>query len=103
VRCDGVSGVTCKITLAFTVVETLKHGKVVAVTARAKKKVVVLGSVTVVLHAGKSSVVRITLNAAAKRLLAQHPTLKVLLTLTEAGRHGVLSARPITFKAMPKK
>ena len=84
----------CPVTLSLSVTETLKHGKLVAISAvmpaqaatakqtKAKKKttvhkVVVLASKKLSLKAGKSAKVTLSLDRAGRKLLAGHHQLKV--------------------------
>jgi len=107
VSCAGGPGATCKLTLALTIIETVKAGKVIAVTAgkkngkKPKRKVVVLGNATLTLSAGQTKTVQLSLNGTGKRLLSEYHALKVKLAVTEPGK--TVSAKTITFKAKPKK
>jgi hypothetical protein len=104
VSCAGDAGESCKVSLALSVTETLRHGKVIAVAAaqahkvaRTTTRVVVLASVTVTLTGGQSKTVSLTLDSAGKRQLAGHHTLSGRLTLAQAGK--TVASRTITFKA----
>jgi hypothetical protein len=102
VGCSGGPGATCKVTVTLTVTETLRGGRLVAVSAekkrtKAKKKTVTLASATMTLTAGQIRMVRITLDRTGKRLLSQDHVLKVKLTILQSGK--VVSVRTITFKA----
>ena len=106
--CAGSPSASCELTLTLTVTETLKGGKVIGVSASKKKKrwkivkrTVTVGSVTVSLTDGKSEFVKISLNAAGKRLLASHHKLTAQLTTT-AGQGTVISRRTVTFRAAAK-
>jgi hypothetical protein len=79
---------------------------VVAVTASKSKpaqttRMVVLGSAKVRLAAGKSTTVKLTLNAAGKKLLAKHHTLKTKLAVTTKNgtKTQTLKTATLTFKA----
>jgi len=112
VSCTGASSATCELTLTLTVTETLKGGKVVGVSASKRKKkrpktvkrTVTVGSATVTLTGGQSKVVKVTLNAAGKRLLSSRHKLTAQLTTTQTtgGHSTVLSRRTVMFKA-PRK
>ncbi len=65
-----------------------------------RSKTVVLGSEKVTIQAGKSENVRITLNAAGRRLLAQKHRLTVKLTITDNGR--TVHSQTVVFKAKAK-
>ena len=106
VSCTGGPGAVCKLALILTVTESIKGGRVIAITAasttdnRIHKERVTLGTAATTLNAGRSQTITIALNRAGKRLLAQHRTLKVRLAVTENGQ-PVLSST-ITFKSKPK-
>ena len=78
------------MTESLSVRETIKHGKVTALSARAgrrvSKRTVVIGSVTVTIAAGASSTVTVPLNARGRRLLAARHRLRAKLTVTEGGK-----------------
>jgi hypothetical protein len=100
VRCAGATGQSCKLTVTLSVVETVRGGTVVGVAARVgkktKKKTVVIGSKTVTVGAGKSKAVKITLNAAGKKLLQKRGKLVVSLTVRQSGRS--IRSQKLTFK-----
>jgi hypothetical protein len=75
---------------------------VIAIAAKIKKKVVVLGSATATLTAGHSKTITVSLNAAGKRLLAKHHQLKAKLTLAQSGHSGPVAVKTLTFEAKPK-
>ena len=85
-RCAATSGSCAPATVRLTVVEDLRHGHVVAVSARRKSKTsertVLVGGATVTLAAGQSETVRISLNATGKKLLAHHSQLPVRVVIT---------------------
>jgi hypothetical protein len=91
----------------MTVTERFRGRKLIAVTASKKirKVVVTVGSArTIILTAGQSKVVKISLNGTGNRLLASRHTLKVTLGVTQVlggGRSKTVS-QTVTFKA-PKK
>ncbi len=97
VTCTGAAGATCKIGLTLSVTETLKGGKVIAVSASMKRttKVVVLGTARLTLTAGQGKTVSITLNTIGQRLLATRHTLKAKLTANAADR--TISTKTITY------
>jgi hypothetical protein len=107
VSCTGRSRASCTATLTLTVTETVKGGKIIAITAANKKpskphkKVMVLGKTSVRLSVGQRKTVKITLNAAGKRLLAARHTLKVKLALTQPGSTATSSR--VTFKLPANK
>ncbi len=109
VGCTGSSTARCKLRITLTLIETIRRGKVIAVTAakhkakkatsRATKKTVVVGSAAVTLAAGYSKTVRIGLNSTGKRLLAKSHKLKVKLTVAQsvAARTHLVVARTVGF------
>jgi hypothetical protein len=103
VSCSG--GGSCTITLTISVVEKLRHGKVIAVAASTKKtkktkKTVVVGSKVVTVAAGRSETVTLSLNATGKRLLTKHSPLKTKLTVAQSGK--TIANPTMTFKAKKK-
>jgi len=106
VSCTGAPGATCRVTLKLTVTETLSHGKVTAVSARKKHKVVVVGSASVTLKAGETKTIRVSLNRSGKHLLAHFHRLKVKLRVSQAtatkGTTAV-STQTTTFKPVTHK
>lgn len=104
--CGGAHGAKCAVTLGLTAVETVKGGKVIAVTAarpaggQARKvirKVLALGTVRVMLAGGHSKTVVASLNATGKRLLASRHVLQAKLSVTEFA--VAVSSTTVTFKA----
>jgi hypothetical protein len=109
VSCAGATGATCAVALKLTVTETFNRHKLVAVTSRAShrktRKVVVLGTASVLLKAGETQTVRITLNRAGKRLVAKRHPLKVKLRITQAtggGGRTTVSTQTVVFKRAGK-
>jgi DNA-binding beta-propeller fold protein YncE len=100
VTCKG--GTSCSLRYKLTVRETLKHGKVIAVAARTKltKRTVTVGSGSVVVGAGRSKTVKVSLNRQGRALLARHSPLKVKLTITQSGRK--IKSSTLTFRAKHK-
>ena len=103
--CSGPASATCRVTLKLTVTETFQGHKLVAVTAAAKdrktRKLLVVGSASVLLKSGHVQVVRIGLNRAGKRLLAKRHGLKATLRVTAATTTAIptsIFARVVTFK-----
>jgi hypothetical protein len=98
------------LTVTLTITETLKGGKLVAVSASKKKRsksvkrTVTVGSATISLAGGQSQLVKIALNATGKRLLSRHHKLAAELTTTQTtnGHSTVLSHTVVTFKASGK-
>jgi hypothetical protein len=92
------------VALRLTVTETLRGHKVIAVGARAgghlKHKVIVIGTATVTLAAGRAQVVKIALNRTGKRLLAGHRRLKATLRATQTigARTIALPSQVVTLK-----
>jgi len=91
----------------LSVTETLKGGKVVAVSAKAKtkpksnKRTVSVGTASVSLTTGQSAKVTVKLNAAGQKLLKIHHKLAVMLS-ANAGT-SQLCCQTVTFKPPAKK
>jgi hypothetical protein len=108
--CTGAAGATCKLAFRMTVTERIRGHKIIAVTAKKKPKtrkvVVTVGSARgITLTAGRSKVVKISLNGNGKSLLTNRHTLKVKLGVTQnlgAGRSKTVS-QTVTFKAPKHK
>jgi hypothetical protein len=103
ITCNGPANATCNDVVQLSIVETLKGGKLVAISphVKTKKKVVVLGSVSVTLTGGQTKTVTISLNGAGKSLLAKRHTLKVTLTIKQSGK--TVTTKTVTFKSKKKK
>jgi hypothetical protein len=105
VRCKGST--SCKIKLTASVLETIRHGKVIALAASTKtkkkttKKTITIISKTATIPAGATKTIKLTLNRAGKKLLAKHHPLKAKLTVTQSRR--TVTHKTITLKPKPKK
>ena len=84
----------CRLTLTITVTETLRRGKVIAVSA--KKRKVVIGKATTTLAAGQSRTVRVSLNKAGRKLLAGRRRFKARLAVSQAA--SPVSRATLTFR-----
>jgi len=102
VSCNGATDTSCDLAIKLILTETLKGGKVVAITARSKqkttKRTVTLGTTTVTVAGGSHETVSVKLNGAARKLLRHYHHLKVALTATESTSNTVLVRRVLTFK-----
>jgi hypothetical protein len=82
---------SCTITVALTIQEKRRDGKLIALAAAAKPSrkltttTVPVGSATVTITAGRAKKVRIALNAAGRRLLVAHHKLKAKLAVEHSG------------------
>jgi hypothetical protein len=93
VKCTAASG-RCSVTFELTVNEKLKHGKVVAVSAKGKgkgrgrttHKTVVIARLTESLKPRKSKTVRLTLNRTGRRLLHSRHRLRAKLLVIEGSK-----------------
>jgi uncharacterized delta-60 repeat protein len=106
ITCHDVSGASCTITAALSVVETLQGNKVVGISAatrsaKRRRATVVLGSATAVVSAGQTKTVRIALNGAGRRLLTTRHSLAAKITISSAGHAVTTSA--VTFKIPPRR
>jgi hypothetical protein len=107
VRCKGST--SCQIKLTGTVLETIRRGKVIALAASTKtktkkkttKKTITIISKTATIPAGATKTIKLTLNAAGKKLLAKHHPLKAKLSVTQSGK--TVTHKTITLKPKPKK
>ena len=88
----------CQITLTITVTETLRHGKVIAVSARKRK--LVIGKASATLTAGQRRTVRVTLNKAGRKLLAGRRRLKARLAVSQTG--GPVTRTTLSFRHTPR-
>ena len=88
------------MTVQLTIVEQLRNGRVTAIAATKKGKTtertVVIGSATITLSAGQSKTVKISLNAAGKKLLAQQKKLVVQVQIVSEGHTLKTQAVSIT-------
>jgi hypothetical protein len=96
----------CVITASLTITETVKGGKVIAVSAanrsaKARKRVVTLATATSTLIPGQSTVLRLALRRRWKRLLLRFHSLKARLSILQAGE--TVSVQRIRFVAKRKK
>jgi hypothetical protein len=102
VSCAGPADATCTLALTLALTETLKSGKVVAITAKSKPKVkhrtVILGTTTVTVASGAHATESVSLNAAARKLLSHYHHLKVALTATDSTSNTVLAKQVLSFK-----
>jgi phosphoserine phosphatase len=84
----------------MSVIETLRGGKVIAISARAapklKTRTITIGTATVTLAAGASEEVTVRLTSAGRLLLKEHRSLTVKLTVTSGGTQ--LSTKVITLR-----
>ena len=110
VKCKGTTTQTCTITLRMTIKQTLKRGKVIAVSATRRRantsrRTVVVGTRTLTLPAGKSVNERVKLNRTGRRLLSGRGKLSVELMTTQSIISGtaVLASQTMTFKAIGKR
>jgi hypothetical protein len=107
ITCKGAT--SCAVRLRLTVVETLRGHKILAIKAshrvKTTHKVVVLGTVTKTIRAGRRLTVRIGLNRVGRKLLAARRRLTVQLQITQrtAGKTRVVSTKKLTFKAPKPK
>ena len=95
VTCSPQADGSCKITLTLTAVQTVHH----------KSKLVTVGSSTTVIGAGVKRTLSVSLNAAGLRMLRNHRSLAVTLTVkgTVIGRlNATLQTAKITFGSAAK-
>jgi hypothetical protein len=101
VSCTGQSA--CALKLKLTVIETLRKGKLVALSAKTRtaRKTVTIASASGTVAAGAKKTIKLKLNAIGKKLLATHSPLKARLTVTLSGR--TVSTKKVTLKRPAKK
>jgi hypothetical protein len=94
------------VTLRLTVTETLRGGKLIAISSRAQvrthRKVLTVGTAIVTLNTGTSQTVSVSLNRTGTKLLVTHRHLKTTLQALQAnaGQHlETVSAQTVVFTA----
>jgi hypothetical protein len=112
VVCSGPVGESCRVTERLVVVEKVRSGKLIGVTARAKKRkprtvkrTVVLATSTVSIRVAGSRAFTLKLNGAGRRLLAKRHRLPVefLAILTVGRRQTTFAHHTLTLKSPKKK
>ncbi len=104
--CTGIHGAQWAVTLALTVTETLKGRTVIAVGAanqrrtKVSRKTVWVGAATVVLAAGQTKAVRVSLNPTGRALLGRYGSLKAKLATTVFGK--TLATFTVVFRTPSK-
>ena len=106
--CAGAAGATCTITATLSVTETLRSGKVIATTARRRRKpktvtrTVILGTATITVTAGQTAPISVTLGGPGPQLLRSRHALSTDLTTTLEGS-GLVSSQTVRFTEPKKK
>jgi hypothetical protein len=104
VQCTGASGTTCDVAVSLSDTETLKGGKLTAISAKAKpktkKRTVSVGTSSVTLAAGQNVTVTVKLNSTGQSLLRRRHLLPVKLIVTDGTT--LLSSQAVTFKQPSK-
>jgi hypothetical protein len=111
VLCSGPAGGSCRVTERLIVVEKLRSGKVIGVTARAKRRrrtvrrTVVCAISTASVRVGASRTFTLKLNGAGRRLLTKRHRLPVefLAILTVGRRQTTFAQHKLTLKPPKKK
>jgi hypothetical protein len=110
VTCRGATN--CRVSLTLTVHETLRGHRIVAVSAAKTKKpklkhrLVVVGSASATVRAGKTAKLKVSLNRAGRGLLAARHRLTTTLTVRQRGTGKttkVVARRKVTFTAPVKR
>ncbi len=102
--CKGPVGSVCHVQILLSSVEKIRHGRVVAVSAKTKSKKVTVGGLSLAIAAGSKVKVTISLNATGRRLLAHFHRLPVHLSATLTGASpSVVIAQNVTIKQAHKK
>jgi hypothetical protein len=98
-HCTAMSGLCGSCQVQLTVVEHLSRGRVVAVTAGAKRprtRLIVIGSARVSSwDAGASKLVRVVLNKTGRRLIARFRRLTVRVSVSSGGKPLMTRDEPI--------
>jgi hypothetical protein len=87
--CRGKAGAACAGGLALTAIETIKHGKVIAIAPgagakkSATKRLVTLGVTSIAIAGGQSKTVTIALNAVGKLLLKHFHAIRLMLVVVQ--------------------
>ncbi len=103
--CEPSAPRPCRATETLTTTETTRGGRLVALsaTARRKRRTVIVATKRVMVHPGRAVTVTVKLNATGRELLARFGKLPVTLkiTLLQNGRHLTVANTKLTVK--PKK
>jgi hypothetical protein len=97
--CPKGGGSCGDVTVQMTVTEKLKGGRVIALSAAAKKttkKVVLIATGAVSLSAGATATLKLKINSAGKALLRKYHSVKALATITAGG--AKLASKTVTLK-----
>jgi hypothetical protein len=102
VACRGARGKSCAFSLTLSVVETLKAGKVIAISAakrppKPEHRTLVLAKLTATVAAGRSRSLSLPLDRSGKALLARRHTLRAELALLQSRR--TVGHRVVVFSA----
>jgi hypothetical protein len=108
ITCAGQA--SCAVTIKLTVKETIKHHKLVAVSASHKPKpkvthkIVVLGATSATIAAGQSKTLRVALNHKGRALLKARHHLTATLTVAQitAGKSRPVTTAKVGFKPTKK-
>lgn len=102
VTCTGTA--SCPLILTLSTIETVKRGKVIAISARTHKstrRTVTLASKTLMLPADHSETIRLALNGVGRRLLSTRRRLSAKLTVLQGKQPA--TSRTITFRENPRQ
>ncbi len=100
--CKGTAGTGCEIEATLTTIEKLRHGRLVAVSARrhpgTRSEAVTVGSTSLTIPAGQKVTISIPLNATGKSLLARFGALPVHLGVVQvsSGHRSTVIAQNLT-------
>ena len=110
VTCRGATN--CRVSLTLTVHETRRGHRIVAISAAKTKKpklkhrLVVVGSASATVRAGRTAKLKVSLNRTGRGLLAARHHLPTTLTVRQRGagkKTKVVARRKVTFKAPVKR
>ncbi len=100
--CKGTAGTACEVESTITTIEKLRHGRLVAVSARrhprTRSEEVTVGSSKLTIPAGQKVTISIQLDSTGKSLLAKFGALPVHLSVVQvsAGHRSTVIAQNLT-------
>jgi hypothetical protein len=109
VTCRGAT--SCRVSLTLTVHETLRGHRIVAISAaktkkpKVKHRLVVVGSASATVGAGKTAKLKVSLNRTGRGLLAARHRLTATLTVRQRGagkKTKVVARHKVTFRSPVK-
>jgi hypothetical protein len=108
IACKGLPGQSCRIASTLTTKEKLRGSKLLAISAKHRKrpktrtKTITVGAKTIVIPAGKTVTITVSLNATGRKLLSRYHKLPVHLSAVFVTQKTTVIAQNLTVKP-PKK